>query len=39
MIEQPNFTYTILGKALENQEKSIEGQGKEIDAIMNQNKR
>ena len=39
MIEQANFTYPILGKALENQEKSIEGQGKEIDAIMNQNKR
>ena len=37
--EQAKFTYCPLGKAFEKQTKTIEEQGKKIDAITNQNKR
>ena len=37
MIEQANFTYSLLGKAFEKQIKTIEDQGeKQIKAIQNQ---
>ena len=40
MMEQAMFTYSPWGKALEKQTKTIKDQRrKEIDAIMNQNKR
>ena len=40
MIEQVKFTYSPLGKAFQKQIKTIEDHGrKQIDAIMNQNKR
>ena len=38
MIEEAKFPYSSLGKALEKQTKTIEGQGrKQIDGIINQN--
>ena len=37
--KQAKFTYCPLGKAFEKQTKTIEEQGKKIDAITNQNKR
>ena len=40
VIEQANFTYSSLGKALEKQTKTIEVQGrKQIDTITNRNER
>ena len=39
IIEQAKFTYPPLGKAFEKETKTIECQGRKIDAITNQNKR
>ena len=40
MIEKAKFTYSVLGKALEKQTKTIKIQGRKIiDAIINQNER
>ena len=39
MTEQAQFAYAPLGKAFEKQTKAIEGEGKKIDAITNQNER
>ena len=39
IIEQTKFTYSPLEKAFEKQTKTIEEQGKKMDAITNQKKR
>ena len=39
IIEQAKFTYSLLGKAFEEQTKTIEEPGKKIDAITSQNKK
>ena len=39
MVEQTKCTYSLLGKALEKQRKTEDQGEKQLDAIMNQNKR